>query len=131
MRPPSEAGRIGNCARGQSGSFSHLTETANSQEKRGFSRPRRLAPRCFAMCIVGLTRLRPGVHQPDPPGLIHDDPRLLPPLARVVLFVWLSLICAMGAVDPTADPHSCCYPQVATAGLVCSRTQRQRRAGEF
>ncbi len=21
----------------------------------------------------------PGVHQPDPPGLIHDDPRLLPP----------------------------------------------------
>ena len=29
----------------------------------------------------------PSVHQPDPPGLMHDDPRLLPPLARVVPFV--------------------------------------------
>lgn len=31
------------------------------------------------VCIVGITRLMPGVHQPDPPGLIHDDLRLLPP----------------------------------------------------
>jgi hypothetical protein len=31
------------------------------------------------VCIVGFTWLWPGVHQPDPPGLIHDDPRLLPP----------------------------------------------------
>lgn len=31
------------------------------------------------VCIVGITRLMPRVHQPDPPGLIHDDPRLLPP----------------------------------------------------
>lgn len=31
------------------------------------------------MCIVSITRLMPGVHQPDPPGLIHDDLRLLPP----------------------------------------------------
>ena len=31
------------------------------------------------MCIVRATRRKPGVHQPDPPGLIHDDPRLLPP----------------------------------------------------
>jgi|GEM_PF-6284609 len=31
------------------------------------------------MCIVGSTRLRLGVDQPDPPGLIHDDLRLLPP----------------------------------------------------
>ncbi len=38
-----------------------------------------LASARFLVCIVGRTRLMPGVHQPDPPGLIHDDPRLLPP----------------------------------------------------
>lgn len=31
------------------------------------------------VCIVRFTRLMLSVHQPDPPGLIHDDPRLLPP----------------------------------------------------
>ena len=31
------------------------------------------------MCIVSITRPEPRVYQPDPPGLIHDDPRLLPP----------------------------------------------------
>src|ERR1700755_1334173 len=31
------------------------------------------------MCIVSSTRPEPRVYQPDPPGLIHDDPRLLPP----------------------------------------------------
>lgn len=31
------------------------------------------------VCIVRNTWPKPGVHQPDPPGLIHDDPRLLPP----------------------------------------------------
>jgi hypothetical protein len=28
----------------------------------------------------------PGVHQPDPPGLIHDDLRLLPPWRGSSLF---------------------------------------------
>lgn len=31
------------------------------------------------MCIVSITRPEPRVYQPDPPGLMHDDPRLLPP----------------------------------------------------
>jgi hypothetical protein len=39
------------------------------------------------MCIVSITRLAPGVHQPDPPGLIHDDLRLLPPWRGSSLFV--------------------------------------------
>src|ERR1700741_5445982 len=43
------------------------------------SMSRSLAPRSHLMCIVSITRLMLGVHQPDPPGLIHDDPRLLPP----------------------------------------------------
>ena len=38
------------------------------------------------MCIVSITRLMPGVHQPDPPGLIHDDLRLLPPWRGSSLF---------------------------------------------
>src|SRR4029078_9925278 len=38
-----------------------------------------LAPLQGAVWIVSITRLMPGVHQPDPPGLIHDDLRLLPP----------------------------------------------------
>ena len=38
-----------------------------------------LAPLGLCVCIVRITRLMPGVHQPDPPGLIHDDLRLLPP----------------------------------------------------
>ena len=38
-----------------------------------------LAPPRVCVCIVSITRLMPGVHQPDPPGLIHDDLRLLPP----------------------------------------------------
>ena len=29
----------------------------------------------------------PGVHQPDPPGLIHDDLRLLPPWRGSSLFL--------------------------------------------
>ncbi|GAB4993597.1 hypothetical protein MAHJHV58_36840 [Mycobacterium avium subsp. hominissuis] len=39
------------------------------------------------MCIVSITRPEPRVYQPDPPGLMHDDPRLLPPLAGVVPFL--------------------------------------------
>jgi hypothetical protein len=45
----------------------------------GLSKSATLAPLSCPMCIVNITRLMPGVHQPDPPGLIHDDPRLLPP----------------------------------------------------
>ncbi len=49
------------------------------------------------MCIVALARPMPSVHQPNPPGLIHDGPRLLPPLARAVLFLRLlaRLSCAI------------------------------------
>ena len=63
----------------ESGSFCQLTVTANSQQKRGFCRLYWLALSRNGVCIVSITRLWPGVHQPDPPGLIHDDPRLLPP----------------------------------------------------
>ena len=45
-----------------------------------------LAPIRSAVCIVSITRLMPGVHQPDPPGLIHDDLRLLPPWRGSSLF---------------------------------------------
>src|SRR5947209_5332402 len=38
------------------------------------------------MCIVSITRPEPRVHQPDPPGLMHDDPRLLPPWRGSSLF---------------------------------------------
>ena len=38
------------------------------------------------MCIVRNTRQWLSVHQPDPPGLIHDDPRLLPPWRGSSLF---------------------------------------------
>jgi hypothetical protein len=31
------------------------------------------------VCIVSSTRPEPRVYQPDPPGLMHDDLRLLPP----------------------------------------------------
>ena len=91
-RSPSRNGRVPNPDRGKSGSVSHLAETVNSQEKRGFSSPGTVAPRHFAVCIVGFTRLRPGVHQPDPPGLIHDDPRLLPPWRGSSFFVGLSSV---------------------------------------
>ena len=40
----------------------------------------------IGVCIVSITRLMPGVHQPDPPGLIHDDLRLLPPWRGSSLF---------------------------------------------
>ena len=69
--------RDGNPA--ESGSLCHLTVTANSQQKRDYCRFKRLVSRRIGVCIVSFTRLRSGVHQPDPPGLIHDDPRLLPP----------------------------------------------------
>jgi hypothetical protein len=38
------------------------------------------------MCIVSITRPEPRVYQPDPPGLMHDDPRLLPPWRGSSLF---------------------------------------------
>ena len=45
-----------------------------------------LRPCALSVCIVSITRLMPGVHQPDPPGLIHDDLRLLPPWRGSSLF---------------------------------------------
>ncbi len=45
----------------------------------GIHRQEQLVPWDNLVCIVGITRLMPGVDQPDPPGLIHDDLRLLPP----------------------------------------------------
>jgi hypothetical protein len=45
----------------------------------GFNLGFLLALRPRIVCIVSVARLCSSVHQPDPPGLIHDDPRLLPP----------------------------------------------------
>lgn len=36
-------------------------------------------PGTVLVCIVSFTRVIPSVFEPDPPGLKHDDPRLLPP----------------------------------------------------
>ena len=38
------------------------------------------------VCIVSITRPEPRVYQPDPPGLMHDDLRLLPPWRGSSLF---------------------------------------------
>jgi hypothetical protein len=51
-----------------------------------FSMEQLLALVRTVMCIVSITRPEPRVHQPDPPGLIHDDPRLLPPWRGSSLF---------------------------------------------
>ena len=59
----------------ESGSLRHLTICCESVPMVVCG----LAPPAEILCIVWLTRHMPGVHQPDPPGLIHDDPRLLPP----------------------------------------------------
>ena len=122
----------------ESGRCSHLTVTANSQEKRGFPGRQRLAPRYFAVCIVSLTRLRPGVHQPDPPGLIHDDPRLLPPW-RGSSFLWdiHRFLTRPGLSRPgcdavaRSDPQTQHHPHRCRVGLAALRPERQRRSGEF
>jgi hypothetical protein len=44
----------------------------------------------------------PGVHQPDPPGLIHDDLRLLPPWRGSSLFYGLFVVRISGEL-----PLSC------------------------
>ena len=53
------------------GSSCHLSEGAYSQEKRCLRLVFSLASSLVSVCIVGITRLMPGVDQPDPPGLIH------------------------------------------------------------
>ena len=63
----------------ENGSSGHLTEAAGSQEKPGFQFRVALAPDRVRVCIVSITRLMPSMHQPDPPGLMYDGPRLLPP----------------------------------------------------
>ncbi len=92
-----------------------------------------LAQSRLGVCIVGMTQLMLRVHQPDPPGLIHDDPRLLPPLARVVPFPgvfahnrrfvhsrptadwWKGAIPVnVGAVSPTVHPPAPPVPVVLT-----------------
>ena len=88
----------------ESGSSRQLTAAVLSQEKRSFIRPVSLALPAGGVCIVGFTWLRPGVHQPDPPGLIHDDPRLLPPW-RGSSFVWgASFFAAPRDVAPKQSP---------------------------
>jgi hypothetical protein len=62
---------------------------------RCFLRQALLAHTRCPVCIVGITRLMPGVHQPDPPGLIHDDLRLLPPW-RGSSFFWRLLALRTG-----------------------------------
>ena len=64
------------------------------------------------MCIVGLTRLRLSVHQPDPPGLMHDDPRLLPPWRGSSFLYGPCPLCAAGQPAWRSIPrafviHSC------------------------
>ena len=55
-----------------------------------------LAPGSAVVCIVSITRLTPRVYQPDPPGLMHDDPRLLPPW-RGSSLLWVNLSPPQGA----------------------------------
>lgn len=66
----------------------------------------------------------PGVYQSDPPGLMHDDLRLLPPLAGVVSFWGVQLLPGRpGATAMVAerhfhsrrvnDPQFRIYPQIA------------------
>ena len=65
-----------------------------------------LAPLRTAVCIVSITRLMPGVHQPDPPGLIHDDLRLLPPWRGSSLF-------GAGFASSGYIPHCSCSCGIA------------------
>jgi hypothetical protein len=70
----------------QIGSSRQVPVTAIFPAIRCFLWQAALAPIHCAVCIVSITRLMPGVHQPDPPGLIHDDLRLLPPWRGSSLF---------------------------------------------
>src|ERR1700747_1130850 len=64
------------------------------------------------MCIVSITRPEPRVHQPDPPGLMHDDPRLLPPW-RGSSLLWAKFFPAVGPFPPRdarcGNPSSGCW----------------------
>jgi hypothetical protein len=63
-----------------------MSSPANSQENHGFYSRQGLARLGIQVCIVIITRLMLGVDQLDPPGLIHDDLRLLPPWRGSSLF---------------------------------------------
>jgi hypothetical protein len=74
---------------------------------RPFHRQSTVAQSPVDVCIVGFTRLAPGVHQPDPPGLIHDDLRLLPPWRGSSLFQGWSIFsrrCRFCAFISAPDP---------------------------
>ena len=73
---------------------------------RAFHRQSTVAHSPVDVCIVGITRPAPGVHQPDPPGLIHDDLRLLPPWRGSSLFRGRSFSrrrCLFGEIFASAE----------------------------
>ena len=73
---------------------------------RPFHRQSTVAHSPVDVCIVGITRAAPGVHQPDPPGLIHDDLRLLPPWRGSSLFrgrSFSSRRCLFGVIFASAE----------------------------
>ena len=96
----------------QIGSSRQVSVTAIFPAIRCFLRQAVLAPIRSAVCIVRITRLMPGVHQPDPPGLIHDDLRLLPPWRGSSLFTDFPSHC--GYVSPS--------PLVAERDFHCGHT---------
>jgi hypothetical protein len=67
-----------------------------------FSLEQLLALMRTVMCIVSSTRPEPRVYQPDPPGLIHDDPRLLPPWRGSSPFWGTYLLAARCLARPSA-----------------------------
>ena len=73
-RGPGANGRVGS----DDGDF-HRKDSDLHRKNKGLTPGEVLARSQVSVCIVGVTWPTPGVHQPDPPGLIHDDPRLLPP----------------------------------------------------
>ena len=84
----------------------------------------------------------PGVHQSDPPGLIHDDLRLLPPWRGSSLLWGKIFESADGSADETLpkshgrvgliatsalDPQTGRHPQTRQSALVRSAPRRHRR----
>ena len=72
-----------------------------------------------AVCIVRITRLMLSVRQPDPPGLIHDDPRLLPPW-RGSSFISDHFVLGRRCPQPPLAP------QPARPGLAARRSRVHR-----
>jgi hypothetical protein len=79
------------------------------------------------MCIVSITRPEPRVYQPDPPGLIHDDPRLLPPWRGSSLF-WGKQFLAAGF---SARPLARCGDIAAYVAAVCQPSEFVHRRVSF